>query len=179
MWTRALGVLLVTLAMVLAGCGDSRPTQGDVREKRINDPVRRDSVSARVGAVHLQTVRIERSGGVSAGGNSALFLSLSNTGADDRLVAVSTVDAQSVVARNGAAPPAGSVNVAVPKGDVVAMQSPYGLHLELVGLKSDLSARSFVPVTFTFARAGKVTVQVFVTRVDRQVVPSASPGDGG
>src|SRR4051794_3374702 len=80
----ACGVLLVTLGLVLGGCGETKPTRAQVREKRINDPVRRESVSARVGDVRLQAVRIERpQGGSSPGGNSAMFLSLSNSGADD------------------------------------------------------------------------------------------------
>ncbi|MET0999488.1 MAG: copper chaperone PCu(A)C [Marmoricola sp.] len=175
-------VMALLLALVLGGCGgDSKPTREEVREKRINDPVRRDSVSARVGDLRLLTVRIERPEGVHAtGSNSALFLTLANSGAAaDSLVAVSSVDARSVVQREGAEAPAPSIDIPVPEGDVVSMQSPYGLHLELVDLKRDLGKRTFVPVTFRFADAGDVTVQVFVSGVDRQVVPSPSASGGG
>jgi copper(I)-binding protein len=172
----------VLLALVLAGCGgESKPTREDVRDKRINDPVRRDSVSARVGDLRLLTIRIERPEGVHAtGSNSAMFLTLANSGATDRLVAISSVDARSVVQREGAEAPAPGIDITVPEGDVVSMQSPYGLHLELVDLKRDLGKRTFVPVTFRFADAGEVTVQVFVSGVDRQVVPpSPSASRGG
>ena len=181
MWTRRLGVVLVAGALLLTGCGgESKPTRTDVREKRVNDPVRRESVSARVGDLRLLTVRIERPEGVHAtGSNSAMFLTLANDGAADRLVAVSSVDARSVVARDGAAEPVPGIDIPVPERGVTSMQSPYGLHLELVDLKRDLGRREFVPVTFRFAEAGEVTVQVFVTGVDRQVVPSASPSGGG
>ena len=180
MWTRRLGVLLVALALVLAGCGDSKPSRADVRERRINDPVRGDSVSARVGDIRLLTVRIERPEGVhAAGSNSAVFMTLANDGAADRLVAVSSVDSQSVVARDGSAAPTPGIDITVPERGVVSMQSPYGQHLELVDLKRDLGRREFVPVTFRFAEAGTVTVQVFVSGVDRQVVPSPSATGGG
>jgi copper(I)-binding protein len=84
-----------------------------------------------------------------------------------------------VVLREGAEPPAPKIEIAVPEGGVVSMQSPYGPHLELVELKRDLGNRSFVPVTFRFADAGDVTVQVFVSGVDRQVVPSSPPTSSG
>jgi copper(I)-binding protein len=179
MWTRRLEAFLVAIALVLAGCGETKPTRSDVREKRVNDPVRRDSVSARIGDIRLLTVRIERPEGVhAAGSNSALFMTIANDGKADHLVAVSSVDARSVVQRDGAGTPPPGIDVAVPERAVVSMQSPYGLHLELVDLKRDLGRREFVPVTFRFAEAGEVTVQVFVSGVDRQVVPSPSPSGG-
>ena len=174
-WTRQLGVLLGALTLVLTGCGSYTHSRADVREKRINDPVRGDSVSARVGDIRLLAVHIEQPvGSHAADGNSALFLTLANDGDDDRLVAVSSVDARSVVARVGAGTPAPSIDIAVPARSVTPMQSPYGEHLELVELKRDLGRRVFVPVTFRFATAGSVTVEVLVSGFDRQVVPSPS-----
>jgi copper(I)-binding protein len=173
--------LLLVLGLVLSGCGDDpKPTRDQVREKRINDGVRRGSVSARVRDIRLQVVRIERPEGAFAqGSNSAMFLALSNSGKDDRLVGATTPDAGSVVQRDGAGEPRATIDVAVPAGNVVSLQSPYGLHLELTDLETDLGGRSFVPVTFTFAEAGEVTVEVVLVRVARQVVPSRSPSVGG
>ena|SRR5690349_4668298 len=164
--------LAVACAAVLTGCGDQRPTREQVREKRINDPVRRESVSASVGKMRLIAVRIETPVGSHAkGANSGLFLTLANSGDDDRLVAVSTVDAESVVQRDGSAEPEASIGVDVARNDAVSLQHANGLHLELVGLKREVLARTFVPVTFRFRDAGTVNVKVFVSGVDHPVVP--------
>jgi copper(I)-binding protein len=163
--------LLLALGIVLSGCGDSVPSQSDVRDKRVNDPVRRESVNARIGSIRLLTVRIERpEGSHAAGSNSALFLTLANSGVADTLVAVSSVDARSIVQRDGAEQPEDDIDVRVDTGETVPMQHASGPHLELVDLKQDLGKRSFVPVTFRFAQSGSITVQVFVTGVDHPVV---------
>jgi copper(I)-binding protein len=178
----ALGAaLLLVLGVALSGCGDSVPSKPDVREKRIKDPVRRDSVSARVGSIRLLSIRIERPEGAhAAGSNSALFLTLANGGKADRLVAVSSVDARSVVQRNGAEPPQDSIDIRIDEGATVGMQHASGLHLELVDLQKELEKRSFVPVTFRFADAGPVTVQVLVSGADHPVVePLPSPDSTG
>ena len=179
---RALVVVLLALGVVLAGCGDSVPSKSDVRDKRINDPVRRDSVSARVGSIRLLAMRIQRPDEAHAAGtNSALWLTLANSGAADTLVAVSSVDARSIVLRDVAQAPADSISVPVDAGATVSMQHASGLHLELVGLKRDIGKRSFVPVTFRFEKAGPVTVKVFVSGVDHPVVEPvpSSAGTGG
>jgi copper(I)-binding protein len=167
--------LAVLLALVVASCGESKPTHAELRAKRVDEPVRRDSVSARVGDVRLIGVYIQRPEGVHAkGGNSALFLTLANDGTADRLVAVSSVDARSVVQRTGDQPPEKGIDIPLPASDVVAMQHADGLHLELVGLKRDLGRRTFVPVTFRFADAGPVTVEVFVSGAEHEVSPRPS-----
>ena len=170
--------LLLVLGVVLAGCGDDVPSRQDVREKRINDPVRRDSVSARVGSIRLVGMRIQRPEGesVPAGSNSALFLTLANSGVADTLVAVSSVDARSIIQRDGDEDPEKSINVRVDVGGVVSMQHASGLHLELVDFKREVRTRSFVPVTFRFEQAGEVTVQVFVSGVDHPVVAPLPSG---
>ena len=179
MWVLGAALLLV-LGTALTGCGDSVPSSSDVRDKRINDPVRRDSVSARVGSIRLVAIRIVRPEGAhAAGSNSALFLTLANSGVADTLVGVSSVDAGSVILRDGAGTPEDEIEVRIDVGGVVPMQHASGLHLELVDLKRDLGKRSFVPVTFRFAEAGSVTVQVFVSGVDHPVVEPLPTSDGG
>jgi periplasmic copper chaperone A len=173
--------LLLVLGIALAGCGDGKPSAQDVRDKRINDPVRRDSVSATVGSIRLLAMRIQRPDVAHAAGtNSALWLTIANSGVADTLVAVSSVDARSIVQRDGAEPPEDGINVRVDVGGVVPMQHASGPHLELVDLKRDIGKRSFVPVTFRFENAGSVTVKVFVSGVDHPVVEplptSASTG---
>ena len=168
----------VLLALVVGGCGEGKPTHAEARAKRVDQPVRRDSVSSRVGDVRLIGVFIQRPEGVHAkGDNGKLFLTLANDGAPDRLVAVSSVDARSVVQRTGTQPPAQRVDIALPRSGVVAMQHADGLHLELVDLKRDLGRRTFVPVTFRFEDAGPVTVEVIVSGAKHEVAPLPSSSD--
>jgi copper(I)-binding protein len=167
---RFLVALLLVLGAALTGCGDGRPSAQDVREKRINDPVRRESVSAQVGGMRMIAMQIARPEGAHAAGSDAeLFLTLANSsGVPDTLVAVSSVDARSVVQRYASEPPKEAIDIHVDPGQVVPMQHASGLHLELVDLERDVGKRSFVPVTFRFDQAGKVTVQVFVTGAEHR-----------
>jgi copper(I)-binding protein len=170
--------LLLALGVGLTGCGDSKPSAQDVRDKRINDPVRRDSVSASVGSIRLLAMRIQRPDEAHAEGtNSALWLTLANSGVADTLVAVSSVDASSVVLRDGADAPEDGIDVRVEVGETVPMQHASGPHLELIGFKRDIGKRSFVPVTFRFENAGAVTVKVFVSGVDHPVVEPLPTSD--
>jgi copper(I)-binding protein len=169
-------VLTLLCCSVLAGCG-----QGDdaARKGRINQPVRREAVSKRVGDIRLVLVRIQQPDAVHANGtNAAMFLTLTNdSDKDDTLTAVSSVDAESVLLRDGSAAPEPSISVVVPAHGTVSMQHASGLHLELAGLKRDLPRRHFVPVSFRFETAGAVTFSVFVQGVDHPVVepvPSAT-----
>jgi len=170
--------LLLVQAAALTGCGSDVPSQQDVRDKRINDPVRRDSVSTQIGSIRLLAMRIQRPEGEHAAGtNSALWLTIANSGVADTLVAVSSVDARSVVLRDGADPPENTIDIHVDVGGVVPMQHASGPHLELVDLKRDIGKRSFVPVTFRFQYAGSVTVRVFVSGVDHPVVAPLPASD--
>jgi copper(I)-binding protein len=104
-----------------------------------------------------------------------LFTTLANDSQTSaRLLGVSTVYASSVVQRNGLEGPVQSVDVAIPGGGVVSMQYPGGPHLELVGLKTDVSGGRFVPVTFRFG-TGSLTVDVFVEGFGLPTVPPSSP----
>jgi copper(I)-binding protein len=170
--------LLLVVGVALTGCGSDVPSQSDVRDKRINNPVRRDSVSAEIGSIRLLAMRIQRPDEAHAAGtNSALWLTIANSGVADTLTAVSSVDARSVVLRDGAGAPEKSINVHVDVGGVVPMQHATGPHVELVDLKRDIGKRSFVPVTFRFQWAGSVTVQVFVSGVDHPVVAPLPSSD--
>lgn len=117
-------------------------------------------------------MRIQRPEGVHlVGADSAMFLTIHNRGDEpDALIAVSSVDAQNVVLRDGAAAPEPAIDVPIPAGEVASLQYPGGLHLELAGLTRELDRRQFVPMTFRFERAGVVKVKVFVEGVDHPVV---------
>jgi copper(I)-binding protein len=59
--------------------------------------------------------------------------------------------------------PAGAVDI--PPHGVVELK-PHGLHIMLMGLKKPLTEGDTFPVTLTFAKAGKVELQVVVGKVD-------------
>ena len=90
---------------------------------------------------------------VPAGSSASLFVSLYNGGAgDDQLTSVSAPDyATSVLVTGGTVslPAQGEVNLTGPQPSVV-----------LSGLTKPLSGSEAIPVTFDFAHAGSVTLQV-------------------
>ena len=176
-WARLLGVVAV-VGSTLTAC-ESAP---DLRQMRIENPVRGDSVNATAGPLSLLAVRIETPSDVVhvEGDNVGLFLTVANSGTTaDTLTAAQTVDAESVVLRDGMEEPAPRISVAIPADGVASLQYPGGPHLELVGLKRDVAGGRFMPVTFRFADAGSVTVNVFVQgfahpTVSPRSVPPAS-----
>jgi copper(I)-binding protein len=87
-----------------------------------------------------------------AGGSASLFVGLFNNGsADDKLVGVSTSAASSVTIKDGSAviPASGAANLTGPEPAVV-----------LKSLTKPLSNGENIPVTFDFAHAGSVTLNV-------------------
>jgi len=160
------------MALTLSACSDV-----DLRQKRIDNPRRPDSVSATVGAMRLLAVRVIAPGdAVHVKGEAVgLFLTLANDGdRSDALTSVSAAAAQSVVLRVGATDRKEGIHVEVPPGGVASMQYPGGPHLELVALKHDIGRGTFLPVTFHFQRAGDVEVNVFVQAFDRPIVTPVS-----
>jgi copper(I)-binding protein len=167
-------LLGLALGLVLTSCGENP------RHRRIDNPVRPDSVSTRIGQLQLQHIRIQRPDGVHAVGDDAgLFLTIDNRGPeDDTLIGVSSVDAQEVILRDGDSEPVTPLNVPIAAGDAASLQYVGHLHLELRGLQRELDRRQFVPVSFRFEQAGVVNVKVFVEGVDHPVVsplPTRAP----
>jgi hypothetical protein len=172
-WVRRIALAAVAVSCLTA-CGDAADQR---RQQRIENPVRPDTVNARVGALSLLAVRIETpSDAVHVeGGNVGLFLTIANSGETaDTLVAASTVDARQIVYSDGTGDPR-PTRVEVPPGGVTSMQYPGGPHLELVGLERDVGGGRFMPVTFRFADAGPVTIDVFVQGFAH---PTVSPAAG-
>ncbi len=167
-----LGSLVLLMLLPVTACADDSSQQD-----RLANPRRPDSVNATVGDIRLIAVRIEAPDDELhiEGDNTGLFLTIANGGDnDDTLIAASTVDAQSIVFRDGDEPPADRINVEIPAGDVASLQYPGGPHLELVELKRDVRGSSFMPVAFRFDEAGTITVNVFVQGFGRPTVAPSS-----
>ena len=80
--------------------------------------------------------------------------------------------ATQVVQRQGTDGPEQPVSVELPGELAVSLQYPGGLHLEMVELTITAQAGRLLPVTFTFEKAGAVTVNVFI---DGFGLPTVSP----
>lgn len=149
------------MSVATASCSSSATPQ----QKRIANPVRADSVNATVGNLRLLAARVEApSDSVHVqDGNVGLFLTVANIGSsDDTLTGATSPDATSIVYRNGTQPIQPTIAVPIPAGGVASLQYPGGPHLELVGLSQNIPGGTFLPVTFTFASAGSIVMNVFV-----------------
>ncbi len=101
-------------------------------------------------------------GGVGAG-----YLTVTNTGAvADTLLSVTTpaaakVEVHQSMVMNGMAMMHAMESVDVPARGK-ALLAPGGYHLMLIGLKSGSKVGDAIPLTLTFAKAGKVTTSLAV-----------------
>lgn len=100
--------------------------------------------------------------------NSAAYMTIKNTGAqDDRLVAAST-DAAQVVELHTHINDNGIMRmreveggIALPAGETVAFK-PGGLHIMLIGLTQRLEKGGLLPMTLTFEKAGKIEIVAII-----------------
>lgn len=130
-------------AMALAGCAAG--TDALTSHARTTT----DSVSAAVGTIALRNLYV--AGPVSQGDDAQIVSAFFNSGADaDQLAAISSPSAA-----GGKAP---ADNVIASAGGQIYIAN--GSAPKLVGVKSNLRVGQAVPVTFTFARAGSVTVLI-------------------
>ena len=160
------------MALTLSACSDV-----DLRQKRIDNPRRGDSVSASVGTLRLLAVRVVAPGDAVhvKGDDVGLFLTIANDGhRSDTLTSVNAAAATSVELRVGATQRKEGTHFEVPPGGVASMQYPGGPHFALVALKHDIGRGTFLPVTFHFQRAGDVEVNVFIQAFDRPIVTPVS-----
>lgn len=111
--------------------------------------------------------------------NGAAFLTLRNAGGADSLVAAASPVAKRVgihesSMKDGVMRMREVSGVAVPAGGTAKLE-PGGLHVMLMGLDKPLKADESFPLTLTFAKAGKVTVDVVVQKIGAR---GMSHGDG-
>jgi copper(I)-binding protein len=151
-WRARLTLLAtVLLCGVLAGCDAGQNSE------TVSETPDIPGVDGTVGTIALDDVYLETGGTVPAGGSVPLRVALTNNGTEtDQLVAVSTPDAASVelLDTDGTVVPDG---IEVPAGEQVDATTGPEL-LRLVGLSRELSPEAVVPVTFEFAKAGRITL---------------------
>ena len=169
----AIALTLPLLGAGIAAC--DRPSPATVQQARITNPIRQNSVNAQIGNIRLLGTRIDTAAERKSipGTNVGLFTTLANDGdTPDRLVGVSSVYAARVIQRQGTGGPEQPVSVDLPGETAVSLQYPGALHLEMVDLKLTAQAGRLLPVTFTFEKAGSITIDVFI---DGFGLPTVSP----
>lgn len=99
------------------------------------------------------------------GPNAAAYASIANAGAEpDRLVAVkgdvaAAVELHAMASEDGVMKMRPLDGLDIPAGGSVAL-SEGGAHIMLIGLKAPLAADSTVTLTFVFAKAGEMAVEL-------------------
>jgi copper(I)-binding protein len=162
-WRGRLVLLAVALLCgTLTGCSVGQVTQ---TASQTPDTA---GVDGSVGSMVLNDVFLETADTVPAGGSVALRASFTSQSLQpDRLIAVSTPVATSVELRTPDDTVAtGGIEVPA-EGQVDATTGP--VLVRLTGLTRALTTQAIVPVTFEFARAGRVTLDD---------VPAATPAQG-
>jgi copper(I)-binding protein len=171
-------VVLVVVCLLGASCSgdEAAPSAGPTTGSSRPDL---DSVEGEVGDLRLLHVYIaspgQRGSPHDPGDGADLLLTVANDGtAADVLSGASGDAAEQVVFRDGDLTATSPPHVAAPAGGVASLQDVSGPHLELSGLTQELRSGGSVPVTFTFATAGSVTLQVPVATYDPAAATSTS-----
>ena len=147
-----LGALLLA-PIVLAGCGEEP-------EPRLGGP----GVETSVGDMELRNIRLDNPpAGIYEVGSAALLgVAMVNGGdEEDELVGVSGPDFTGAVVDEN--PASSDPGIVIPAGETVFTDGPDGPVLVLVGIDDTLTSGQFLEVTFTFERAGEVTVEAPVS----------------
>jgi periplasmic copper chaperone A len=154
--------LACAAALALAGCGADAPLETPQAEVVGGAIGPDEAVSADVKVLAVQ-IAYPPDGVYEVGEDAPLTLAISNTGTEpDVLVDVTGPDFADVRSADGGTPV-----VRVPAGETVYVGPEGGPTLVLVDLDRSLRSSQSVPVTFTFQRAGTVTVDVMVAAADR------------
>jgi periplasmic copper chaperone A len=155
-----LSIAVVLAAALLSGCGAEAPTQTPEAEV-VGGAIGPDapvSDDVKVLAVHLE---YPLDGVYEPGEDASLYLGISNTGADpDLLVGVTGPDFADV--RTAGAGDGATLAVPVPANDTIYVGAEGQPALTLIDLGRPLRSSQSIPVTFTFRRAGTVTVDAMV-----------------
>jgi periplasmic copper chaperone A len=150
-WWMRVVLLAVLLCGTLTGCYAGR-NAGTLKETP-DTP----GVDGAVGMIALDDVYLDTADTVPDGGSVALRGSFTDESSEpDQLVAVTTPVAASVEMLSPDGSPA-TDGIVVP-GDGQVDATTGAVLLRLTGLTRELTAQAIVPITFEFARAGRVTL---------------------
>lgn len=162
--------------VALAGCSAGQITETDTQVAAVNG----GSGDAKQVAVRNATLTFPTGGAFYRAGSSApLELVVSNEGPDDKLVQVSSPYAASAqVSGTSDLPSHTALHVTGPTPEP-ATADQRKAQITLNGLKQDITPGVTVPVTFVFAKAGQITVQVPIGEDHNPRPEHGSPVPGG
>jgi copper(I)-binding protein len=144
--------------VALAGCSAGQVTETDTQVAAVN------GASGDVKDVAVRDATFTFPSDASfypAGASAPMELMLANRGPDDRLVSVSSPYAASATVSGETTLPTDSALHALGGNDELNPgPSARTVKITLQGLKQQLGAGVTIPVTFTFEKAGQLTVQV-------------------
>ena len=113
-----------------------------------------------------------------AGREGVVYLTITNSGAPDRVTAVSTpvatnAEVHQTINDNGVMKMRAVKSLEIDQGTSVTL-APSGYHIMLMDLKQALKQGESFPVTLTFAKAGPITATALVEKAG---ATSMTPGD--
>ncbi len=173
----AMGVLLLS-PVALGACSAGQVPQTATQEQNLGN-------QADVADLQLRALELPYpTGGIYTSGDDARLLGAvaSTSDTDDTLTSITgdAFDSVAVVDPNApsGAPAGGSgaLDLTVPAGGTLFLGNGTGPSVTLVGLSKELTVGEYVDVTFTFERAGEVTVPVPVGVAGRDL-PRGEPFD--
>lgn len=151
--------MVFTAALVVSGCGAEDPSQTPQAEV----PGGAIGPDAPVSAdIKLLAVQIEYplDGVYEKGEDASLYLGISNTGSEPDVLV--DVTGPFTAARSSGAEDGDALAIEVPANDNVYIGAEAEPALTLVSLDRALRSSESIPVTFTFERAGAVTIDAVV-----------------
>jgi periplasmic copper chaperone A len=167
---RLSAAVVLAAAVTLTGCGSDAPTQTPQAEVAGGAIGPDEAVSEDVKVLAVQ-LEYPLDGVYEVGEDASLYLGISNTGPEpDVLVDVTGPDFAD--ARTTGAGDGDSLAVEVPADDNVYVGAEGEPALTLVDLGRTLRSSQSIPVTFTFQRAGTVTVDAMVAAEGQDPVPT-------
>lgn len=163
--------------VALAGCSAGQVTETDTQVAAVNG----GSGDVKQVAVRNATLSFPTEGAFYRAGSSApLELVLSNEGPNDKLVQVtSPYAASATVGGVTDLPSRTALHATGPSAQPAAGVDQRKVQITLNGFKQDITPGVTVPVTFVFAQAGQVTVQVPIGADHNPRPEHGSPAPGG
>ena len=162
--------------VALGGCSAGQVTETDTQVAAVNGA----SGDAKQVAVRNATLAFPTEAAFYRAGSSApVELVLSNGGPDDKLVQVSSPFAASAQISGISELPSGTALHATGPSAKPAGAGQRTVQITLNGLKQDTTPAVTIPVTFVFAKAGQVTVQVPIGEDHNPRPEHGSPVPGG
>lgn len=167
---RWLNALVLALVVPLSGCGAEAPSQTPQAEVPGGAVGPDERVSADIKLLQVQ-IEFPLDGVYEVGEDARLFFAISNTGTEpDVLVDVTGPDFAE--ARTSDAGDGDALAIDVPADDNVYVGAEDAPALTLIDLGRSLRSSQSTPVTFTFQRAGTVTVDAMVAAEGQNPTPT-------